>query len=166
VATSCASTTATSFTRGGQSGQDRSPPHPAPTPQRPPKRTPWAPWHHDADDASASALDKRGWNDAGPRVQSHNATRPPTRQQWHPQGSTWPLSHSSRTACATLRRHTSRPPAPMWWRTRTFLDATSWQLGTSLPQPTTGPSKASPASCHLPIRTGTRSGTSPAYRTR
>jgi hypothetical protein len=53
-------------------GQGRSPPHPVPTPRRPPKRTPRTPQRHDAEDAPTSALDRRGWNDVGPRVSPHN----------------------------------------------------------------------------------------------
>jgi hypothetical protein len=51
-------------------------------------------------------------------------------------------------------------------RTRAVLVATSWRLGTSPPAPTTSPTTAPPAICHPPLRTGTRSGTSPACRTR
>jgi hypothetical protein len=46
------------------------------------------------------------------------------------------------------------------------LAATSRRPGTLPPPPTTSPTTAPPASCHPPFRTGTRSGTSPACRTR
>jgi hypothetical protein len=81
MATSCASPTALSSTRGGGQGQDRLPPRPLPTPRRLPKQTLRALQHHDADDALASALARRGWNDVGPRVSLHNVMRPPTRRQ-------------------------------------------------------------------------------------
>jgi hypothetical protein len=68
TATSCASPTATSFTRGGRPGQARSPSHPLLTPRRPPKRTLWALQHLNAIDAPVSALDRCGRNDDGPRM--------------------------------------------------------------------------------------------------
>jgi hypothetical protein len=73
---SCASPTVPSYTRGGRPGQDRFPPRLLLTPRRPPKRTLRAPWHHDTDDAPASALVRRGWNDVGLRTSPHNATHP------------------------------------------------------------------------------------------
>jgi hypothetical protein len=61
TATSCASPTAPSSTRGGRPGQDRFPPRLLLlTPRRPPKRTLRALQHHDVDDAPASALARRG----------------------------------------------------------------------------------------------------------
>jgi hypothetical protein len=83
------------------------------------------PRHHDADDAPASALIRRRWNDVGLHVSSHNATHPLTRRQQHPRGSALFLSRSSPTECATLRRCTPRPRAPMWGRTRTSPTITS-----------------------------------------
>jgi hypothetical protein len=99
-------------------GQDRSPSRPVPTPRRPPKRTPQASQHRDADDAPSSALDRRGWNDAGPRMSPRIATRPSMRRQPHPRGSARFLSRGPPTACATLRWRTPRPPAPTWRRVR------------------------------------------------
>jgi hypothetical protein len=72
---------------------------------------------------------------------------------------------SSPSACAAPQWRTPRPPAPMWQRARAVPAATSQRLGTSPPPPTTSRTTAPPASCRPPLRTGTRSGTSPACRT-
>jgi hypothetical protein len=75
MATSCASPTATNFTRGGIPGQDRPPPHPLLTPRRPPERTLRALQRLDTVDAPVSTLGRRGWNDNGPRASPRNVTR-------------------------------------------------------------------------------------------
>jgi hypothetical protein len=59
-----------------------------------------------------------------------------------------------------------RPPAPTWRRARAIPAATSQRLGTSPPPPTRSRTTTPPASCRPPLRTGTRSGTPPACRTR
>jgi hypothetical protein len=124
------------------------------------------PQHRDADDAPASALDRRRWKDVRLRVSPHNATRPSARQHPHPQGSAQFSSRGSPTGCVTPRRRTPHPPAPTWRRTRIFPATTSWRSGTPSPPPMTSPTTAPPVSYHLPLHIGTRSGTSPACRTR
>jgi hypothetical protein len=130
TATSCASPTAPSFTRGGRPGQGRFPPRSLLTPRRSPKRTMRAPQRHDADDAPASALDRRGWNDVGPRASPLNAMRLLAR--WRPllRGNAWFPNHSSPTACATPQWRMPRRPAPTWRRARAIPAATSQRLGT------------------------------------
>jgi hypothetical protein len=51
------------------------------TPQHPHQQMPRALQHLDSDDAPASALAKRGWNDVRLHVSPHNATHPPARQR-------------------------------------------------------------------------------------
>jgi hypothetical protein len=152
-----ASPTVTSSTHGGRPGQGRSPSHPLLMSRRPPKRMLRAPQHHDADDAPASALDRRGWNDVGPHVSPHNATHPSARRQPHPRGSVQFPSRGSPTGCVTPRWRTPRPPAPTWRRTRIFPATTSWRSGTSSPPPMMSPTTAPPASYHLALRMDTRS---------
>jgi hypothetical protein len=95
TAISCASPTAPGFTHGGQPGQDQFPPRPLLTARHPPERTLRAPQRHNADDDPASALDRRGWSDVGPRASPLNATRPLARWRPLPRGSAWFPNHSS-----------------------------------------------------------------------
>jgi hypothetical protein len=69
------------------------------------------------------------------------------------------------SACAPPRRHTSRLPTPTRRRAGLVLPATTRRSGIPAPPPTTSRPTAPLASCHPPPHMGTRSGTSPAYRT-
>jgi hypothetical protein len=79
MTTSCASPTASSFTRGGQLGQARFPPRLLLTPQHPLSWMLRALPRPDAGDVLASARARRDWNDVEPRAPWREATRPPTR---------------------------------------------------------------------------------------
>jgi hypothetical protein len=70
---------------------------PAVDARRPPKRTLRPPQRHNADDALASALDRRGWNDVGPRASPLNATQPLARWRPLPRGIAWFPNHSPPT---------------------------------------------------------------------
>jgi hypothetical protein len=83
-----------------------------------------------------------------------------------PTGSVRFSGRGSPSACAAPRWCTSHPPAAMWRHTRVVPVATPRWLGTSPPPPTMSSTTAPPANCHLPLRMDTRSGISPACRTR
>jgi hypothetical protein len=125
----------------------------------PSERTLQAPQHRDTDGAPASAPDRRGWNDAGLRASPHKAKRPLAGWRPLPWGTAQFPSRSSPSACAMPRWRTPHLPAPTWQRVGAVLAATSRRPRTSPPPPTTSPTTAPPASCHPPLRTGTRSGT-------
>jgi hypothetical protein len=161
MATSCASPIARNSVRGAKPGQSRSPPHALPRHQRPPARTLRAPRHHDAADAPASARDRRGRSADMLRASPRNTTRSPVRRQPLRRGSARSQDRASPSVCAAPRRCTSPPPTPTRRRAGFALAAMSRLPGIPAPPPATSHPKALPASCHPPLRTGTRSGTFP-----
>jgi hypothetical protein len=95
MATSCASPTAPSSTRGSPPGQDRFPPCLLLTLQHPHRRTLRALQYPDSDGVLASARARREWNDVGPREPrdapiSEAKTTPTgervTPEPWYPHG--------------------------------------------------------------------------------
>jgi hypothetical protein len=165
MATSCASPTAKSSVRGGRPGQPRSPSHLPLGDQHPPAQMLRAPRHLDAFDAPVSTLDRRGQNADRPRAPPRSVTRSPARRQPPRRGSARFQDRGSPSACAAPRRHTSPPPTPTRRHAGLVLPATPLRSGTPAPPLTTSRPKAPLASCHPPPHMGTRSGTSPAYRT-
>jgi hypothetical protein len=151
--------------RGGQPGQTRSPSHPLLVPRRPPRWTLRALQHLDAVDAPSSALGRHKRSTDALRRSPRSVTRPPTRRQPLRWGNARFRDCGSPSVCATPRRRTSPPPIPTWWHAGPVLAAMPRWSGTPVPPPTTSRPTTLPASCHPPPHMGTRSGTSPAYRT-
>jgi hypothetical protein len=112
-----------------------------------------------------SALGRRGRNDDAPCATPRSTMRPPAIRQPLRQGNARFPDRGSPSACTVPRRHMSPPPTPMRQRAGLDLAAIPRRSGTPAPPPMTSHPTALPASCHPPPRTGTRSGTSPAYWT-
>jgi hypothetical protein len=98
-------------------------------------------------------------------VPPHMATRPPARRQPLRRGSARFQDRDSPSACAALRRRTSPPPTPTWRCAGFALAAMFQPSGTPALPPMTSRPTAPPVSCHPPLCTGTRSGTSPTCLT-
>jgi hypothetical protein len=150
---------------GGRPGQTWSPSHPLLAPWRPPRWTLRTLQHLDTVDAPVSALGRREWSANALRASPRSATRPPARRQPLRRGNTQFRDHGSPSVCVAPRRRTSPLPTPTQRRAGLVLAAMPRRSGTPAPPPTTSRPTALPASCHPPPHTGTRSGTSPVYRT-
>jgi hypothetical protein len=75
------------------------------------------------------------------------------------------LGRGSPSACAAPQWRTPCPSTPTGRCAGAIPAAISQRLGALPRPPTTSRTTAPPVSCHSPLRTGTRSGTSPACRT-
>jgi hypothetical protein len=118
------------------------------------------PRRHGTADAPAYARDRRSRS-----TDMLRASPLPTPTQPHRRESARSQDRASPLVCAALRRRTSPLPTPTQRCAGPALAATSRPSGIPAPPPATSRPKAPPTSCHLPLRTDTRSGISPVYLT-
>jgi hypothetical protein len=152
------------FARGAKLGWSRPTPHASPRRQRPPARMLRALRHHGAVVALASIRYRRGWSAGMLRASYHNVTRSPARRQpprWGALGLRTTLPHRPARCHDGVRRlHHANAAMRRVPPGRHVLVSRDPSASAAMSHP-----KAPSMSCHLPPRTDTRSGISPACRT-
>jgi hypothetical protein len=153
-----------SSARSARPGPLWSPLHAPPQRRRPQARMPRVRRRRDAAAALGYVRARRGQSGGRLSAPPLSTARPPSRRPPPPQrDSARSPDHASPSGCVALRRPTTPTSTP---RCAGFLlAATSSSPGTPAPQQGTSRPWVPLTRCHPPTATGTRSGTSPAYRT-